>query len=95
MTPERMPKADATELALKKIGYNPPARRPVPEGHSVCARFCFSLPKRGLSRKALNVGPVDQMNIHCRSEYMASLGSHERSSRGVLLIRCPSRRKAE
>src|SRR5262249_44795118 len=27
VAPERMPKADATELAPKKIGYNPPAWR--------------------------------------------------------------------
>jgi len=43
--PKRMPKADVTELAPKKIGYNPPAQVSVPEGPPV-PRHDSALPLR-------------------------------------------------
>jgi hypothetical protein len=50
-----MPKADATELAPKKIGYNPPAWRRCAGGHSFSpTAFCFDHSNRTRLPKTIN-----------------------------------------
>jgi hypothetical protein len=53
-----MPKADATELAPKKIGYNPPAWRRCAGGIILCHQQLLLLANRLRSPESINPKPI-------------------------------------